>query len=155
LNLKEYLKPEYVICPLKSDQLSGVISELLDAVENKKVKSDHDNLLSELLRREDEFSSCIKPGIALPHTRIKKLKEFIIVIGFSIEGVKHPLENKPVHLFFLEIAPDGEHEKHIRLIAQIARLADALEINEYKKQRMTSSELYSNVSEVYEKIAGA
>jgi mannitol/fructose-specific phosphotransferase system IIA component (Ntr-type) len=154
LNLKEYLKPEYTICPLKSGLLPGVISELLDAVKHKRIISDHDNLIRELLRRENEFSSRIKPGIALPHTRIKKLKEFVLVVGFSIEGIKHPLENEPVHLFFLELAPDGEHEKHIRLIAQIARLADALEISEYKKQRMTSSELYSNLSEVYEKIAG-
>lgn len=155
MNLKEYLKPEYTICPLKGDQLSGVISELLDAAKHKRIISDHDNILSELLRREDEFSSRIKSGIALPHTRIKKLKDFIIIVGLSIEGIKHPLENEPVHLFFLELAPGGEHEKHIRLIAQIAKLADALEISEYKKQRMTSSELYSNLSEVCETIAGA
>jgi Kef-type K+ transport system membrane component KefB/mannitol/fructose-specific phosphotransferase system IIA component (Ntr-type)/nucleotide-binding universal stress UspA family protein len=62
------------------------------------------------------------PGVIVPHTRIKGLREPILILGVSREGVELPDRRPPAHLVFLLISALEHPEEHLRMLAEIARL---------------------------------
>jgi Kef-type K+ transport system membrane component KefB/mannitol/fructose-specific phosphotransferase system IIA component (Ntr-type)/nucleotide-binding universal stress UspA family protein len=62
------------------------------------------------------------PGVIVPHTRIKGLREPILLLGVSREGVDLPDRRPPAHMVFLLISALERPEEHLRMLAEIARL---------------------------------
>jgi len=82
-----------------------------------------DNLVDALNQREKLGSTGLGMGIAIPHQRIKGLKE---ALGAFVR-LKTPVEfdapdNQPVSLFFFMLAPEQANETHLRLLAELAQM---------------------------------
>jgi Kef-type K+ transport system membrane component KefB/mannitol/fructose-specific phosphotransferase system IIA component (Ntr-type) len=75
-----------------------------------------------LVRAEEQFSSEVLPGIALPHVRREDLRRPVLLMGVSRDGIMMPRGTAPVRLLFLLVSPAGEPEEHLRAVAALARL---------------------------------
>lgn len=80
-------------------------------------------LVDALNQREKLGSTGLGMGIAIPHQRIKGLKE---ALGAFVR-LKSPIEfdapdNQPVSLFFFMLAPEQANETHLRLLAELAQM---------------------------------
>ena len=76
-----------------------------------------------LLEREHFGSQGIGDGIAIPHGKLKDIDELVLSFGRSTEGIDfESMDGKPVHLFFLLVAPETCSGIHLRALAKIARL---------------------------------
>jgi PTS system nitrogen regulatory IIA component len=80
-------------------------------------------LVDALNQREKLGSTGLGMGIAIPHQRIKGLKQ---ALGAFIR-LKTPIEfdapdNLPVSLFFFMLAPEQANETHLRLLAELAQM---------------------------------
>jgi PTS system nitrogen regulatory IIA component len=76
-----------------------------------------------LLERERLGSTGIGDGIAIPHGKLKDLDQLVLSFGRSSQGVDfESMDGKPVHLFFLLVAPESCAGIHLRALARIARL---------------------------------
>lgn len=80
-----------------------------------------DSVVNGLSERESLFSTAIGQGVAIPHARIKGVKEPLIVflrlavpIGFAAP------DNEPVDLVFALIVPHHANETHLEVLAEIA-----------------------------------
>lgn len=82
-------------------------------------------LLKTLIKREEMGSTGVGKGIAIPHARTLLVKECTLIIGISKSGVEfNAIDGKPVHLFFLLIAPPQEmSSSYLITLGKIAELA--------------------------------
>src|SRR3990172_8996930 len=107
MKLLDYLKEEWIIPELAGTDKPSVLKELSDVLVDACQASSSDELLQVLLERERLGSTGIGERIAIPHGRLKKLKDFRISFGRSIKGVDfESIDRKPSQIFFLVIAPE-------------------------------------------------
>ena len=67
-----------------------------------------EELAQVLLEREKIESTGIGDGIAIPHGRVRGLKDFVISFARSTKGIDFDsIDHKPAHLFFLVMAPEN------------------------------------------------
>ena len=78
---------------------------------------------SEYAARRINLMAQIGDGIAIPHGKMRDLDHLALSFGRSSQGVDfESMDGKPVHLFFLLVAPENCAGIHLRALAKIARL---------------------------------
>lgn len=99
-----------------------VISELIDVlIEDGKVV-DKDKFKEAVFKREEEFSTGIGMGIAIPHGKSSAVKEASIVFGRSDKGIEYEsMDEEPAYLFFLIAVPEESSDIHLRALSEISR----------------------------------
>jgi nitrogen PTS system EIIA component len=80
------------------------------------------DIVTALSDREQIGSTGIGDGVAIPHGKLANLPEIEICFGRSITGVPFAAaDNKPVHLFFLLLAPTDSSGPYLKALARLAR----------------------------------
>ena len=104
-------KENYFITDLKGTGKESVLEALLAPLKADHLLNQPELLLETLKKRETLGSTGIGKQIAIPHCRTLTVSELLIVIGYSKNGVDwQAIDKKPVHLFFLIIAPPQEKQ---------------------------------------------
>ncbi len=123
MKILDILSETSIISELKGTTKKAVLEELIDAVRIQNPQLDRDRLMAVLLERERLGSTGIGDGIAIPHGKIKDLNQLVLSFGKSTQGVDfESMDGRPVHLFFLLVAPETSSGIHLRALAKIARL---------------------------------
>lgn len=125
MKLAQLLGPDQILLDLKADEHWGSIVELVDHLEiTGKLPPDQKNdILTSLRAREDQVSTGIGTGVAIPHTFSDVLTDVICVFGRSAAGIDfQALDHKLVHLIVLFIVPRKDYPLHLRTLAAIAKM---------------------------------
>ncbi|WP_320045813.1 PTS sugar transporter subunit IIA [uncultured Ilyobacter sp.] len=90
MKLSSYLDPKLIFIDLEVETKEEAIKLLVEksAQEDKKIASMKNNIIKGVLDRENEISTAMGQGIAIPHARIEGLDDFIIIIGLLKNPVK-------------------------------------------------------------------
>ena len=110
---------------LKSHTSEGVLREIVDQLYKSRKIKDKKRVLESLLKREKLGSTGIGDGLAIPHARIAELKDGLIFVGISRQGIDFSsLDKKPVHLVMLFVTPLVESEMHLKILSKLAVFLD-------------------------------
>lgn len=123
MKILDILTKTSIVPELRARTKKQVLEELIDALLQHKPGLDRNRLMAVLLERERLGSTGIGDGIAIPHGKLKDLDQLLLSFGRSSQGVDfESMDGKPVHLFFLLVAPESCAGIHLRALARIARL---------------------------------
>src|SRR5208337_298140 len=123
MKILDILAKDSIVPELKGRTKNQVLEELIEAVQQNKPNIDRDSLMKVLLERERLGSTGIGEGIAIPHGKLRDIDDLVLSFGRSSEGIDfESMDGKPVHLFFLLVAPETCAGIHLRALAKIARL---------------------------------
>jgi PTS system nitrogen regulatory IIA component len=123
MKITDILDEASIIQDLRSTSKKGVLEELSSVLVEGGKLPDRDKAVQVLLEREKLGSTGIGDGIAIPHGKMKEIKELVTSFGRSIEGVDfESIDNKPTYLFFLLVAPENSAGIHLKALARISRL---------------------------------
>lgn len=123
MKILDILAVDSIVSELKGKTKKQVLEELVDAVKQNKPNIDRDQFMKVLLERERLGSTGIGDGIAIPHGKLNGIDDLALSFGRSVEGIDfESMDGKPVHLFFLLVAPEACAGVHLRALAKIARL---------------------------------
>jgi PTS system nitrogen regulatory IIA component len=123
MKITEMLQREFVLEELEARNKRDAIAELAGVFAKGRIKVDPDEILHILLERERLGSTGIGDGIAIPHGKIPGLDEMVVSFGRSREGIAfEAMDGKPVHLFFLLMAPENLAGQHLKVLAKISRM---------------------------------
>lgn len=123
MKILDILERSAIVPELRGNSKVQVLEELIDALLLDKPQLDRNSLMGVLLERERLGSTGIGDGIAIPHGKVKNLDQLALSFGKSARGVDfESMDGKPVHLFFLLVAPESCVGIHLRALAKIARL---------------------------------
>jgi PTS system nitrogen regulatory IIA component len=120
--VNDLVTPDAVIPALKVvgkkqalQELAGKAAELTGQNERA--------VLEVLMQREKLGSTAVGNGIAIPHGKLPKLGKLFGLfarLGRPIDF--EALDNQPVDLVFLLLAPEGAGADHLKALARVARL---------------------------------
>ena len=115
---------ELFIADLKAKNRDGVLKEIVDHAATAGVIHDRDVILSMLKNRESLGSTGLGEGIAFPHGRSLAIPTLMAFFAHSKKGVDYgAIDGKPVHLFFMFIAPPVEKEnRYLPALGQVVEL---------------------------------
>jgi Kef-type K+ transport system membrane component KefB len=106
----------------------AAVDQMLDGIFQGRERR---GIVRSVVHNEDQFSSEVRSGVALPHVRCKGLDRQVLVLGISRTGVALPRATAPVRLLFLLVSPDDRPDEHLRTLAALARfLADPARLSE-------------------------
>jgi mannitol/fructose-specific phosphotransferase system IIA component (Ntr-type) len=125
MDLNDFLGPNPTVVDLKAENRWEAIDELVDKlVASQKIKPEHrDAIVASVKKRESSMSTGIGFGIGLPHASTDLLNDVVTAVGRSRKGVQFDaLDSKPVKLVLLFLIPQGQFQKHLHTLANIAKL---------------------------------
>lgn len=88
-----------------------------------------DEVIKDLLSREESMSTGMQDGIALPHAKTPAVQKLIFAIGLKKDGVDfNSLDGKLSRIFVMTLVSKGTPQPYLQFMAQISRiLADEQE----------------------------
>jgi mannitol/fructose-specific phosphotransferase system IIA component (Ntr-type) len=125
MNLADILTPEQIIPELRAADRWEAINELIEKlVVAGRIKDEHREAITAVVRkRETSMSTGIGFGIGIPHASTDLIPEVVGALGRSKAGVNFDaLDNQPVNLVVLFLVPQGQFQKHLHTLAEIAKL---------------------------------
>src|SRR3954469_1745314 len=125
MTLGDILQKEQIITELKASNRWEAIDELIGRlVECGKIKPENrEQFAAVVKKRETSMSTGIGFGIGIPHASTDLIYEVVGAFGRSGKGVNFDaLDNQPVHLVMLFLVPQGQFQKHLHTLANIAKL---------------------------------
>ncbi len=143
MKLSEIIEPDRIIPELKASDKKGVLEELAELVAARNPSIDKDALVKVLLEREKLGSTGIGDGVAIPHGKLNGVSEPIISFGRSTKGLDFDsMDEQPVYIFFLLIAPENSAGIHLKVLAKIAKLLKNSSFRKRLMEAKTREELY-------------
>jgi mannitol/fructose-specific phosphotransferase system IIA component (Ntr-type) len=126
MNLGDILgSKEQIVSELNAANRWEAIDELIDTlVSCGKIKLEHRQAIAAVVKkRETSMSTGIGFGIGIPHASTDLIYEVVGSLGRSRKGVNFDaLDNQPVNLVMLFLVPQGQFQKHLHTLANIAKL---------------------------------
>jgi mannitol/fructose-specific phosphotransferase system IIA component (Ntr-type) len=102
---------ELYIPELDAGNKQEVLEQFVDLLHRKRRVFDKEIVLDMLLRRENLGSTAMGNGLAIPHGRTLTTRKLVVAFGKCSKGLDFDApDGKPVHLFFLIIAPYRERQ---------------------------------------------
>jgi PTS system nitrogen regulatory IIA component len=143
MQLDQIFKIECINSNLSARNKDEALVELVDTVIHGGLKVDYSSIVEILKQRESLGSTGIGEGIAIPHGKISTLDNIIVAFGRSIEGIAYDaIDGKPVHLFFLILAPENSAGQHLKILAKISRMSKETDFRRKLLQAKSQSDLY-------------
>ncbi len=125
MTLADILQKEQIIPDLAATNRWEAIDELIDhLVKTGKVRTeDREAIAGVVKKRETSMSTGIGFGVGIPHGSTDLIYEVVGAFGRSKKGVNFDaLDNQPVNLVMLFLVPQGQFQKHLHTLANIAKL---------------------------------
>lgn len=139
MKLASLLTDEQIILDMKSEEHWEAIVELVNhlAASGQLPEDCREEVLEALRVREDQVSTGIGSGVAIPHTLNDRIDQVAAVFGRSVGGIDfEALDNAPVHFVVLFIVPRAQYNLHLQTLAAIAKTFANREI----RQRLGDAE---------------
>ena len=125
MDLGDILNKEQILADLQASNRWEAIDELINnLVATGKIRPEHHDAIAAVVKkRESSMSTGIGFGIGIPHASTDLIDEVVGALGRSKKGVAFDaLDNQPVNLVMLFLVPQGQFQKHLHTLANIAKL---------------------------------
>ena len=75
------------------------------------------------MRREQQISTAIGKGVAVPHAHVECIQRQRLAIGISTKGIDfNAVDGQPVNIVALLATPVKHHPQHMELLGALSRL---------------------------------
>ncbi|WP_096225209.1 fructose-specific PTS transporter subunit EIIC [Geobacillus sp. FJAT-46040] len=123
MKITDLLTKETVILELQAKTKSEVIDELAAKLAEAGAVSDVEAFKRAIWAREQQSTTGVGDGIAIPHAKTAAVKRPAVAFGRSVEGIDYEsLDGKPSHLFFMIAAPEGGEQTHLQALARLSSM---------------------------------
>ena len=85
MKISDFVDRQLVVAHLKSHTKDEVLAEVVSRIGAGKRIKNKEEILERILEREKQGSTGIGDGVAIPHARIRDLKEAVFLSGFPNE----------------------------------------------------------------------
>jgi mannitol/fructose-specific phosphotransferase system IIA component (Ntr-type) len=117
MKLREFIVTDAVTPDLQAGDRDGVIRELVTALAAAgALPADAvDEVVTALIKREQNGSTGFGKGVAVPHVKHPKVKKMVGTVGRSAGGVDFAaLDHQPVYSVVLLLSPENQPQQHLQ-----------------------------------------
>lgn len=122
MDLSDLVSPECVIAGLKATSKKQAL-QMLSAKAAEITELPEREIFTTLLERERLGSTGVGHGVAIPHGKLAGLDGVVGIFARAHQPLDFDaLDDQPVDLLFLLLAPEGSGADHLKALARIARV---------------------------------
>ena len=144
MRITDLLSPESIRLNGRADNKKDALDQMVDLMAKSGKIRDVEKYRKGVYAREDESTTGIGEGIAIPHCKSDAVREPGLAAMTMAEGVDFDsLDGEPANLFFLIAAPNTEDNVHLDVLSKLsvllmdedftARLRQAKDVAEFLK----------------------
>lgn len=121
--LTELLNPARVKVPLAAGNKEAALEELVGILAAAGAVTDPAAVLRAVHKREEELTTAIGGGVAIPHGKVEGVGDLVMAAGITREPIDFAaLDGQPVRLVFLLAGPESAAGAHVKALSRISRL---------------------------------
>lgn len=120
--LSEFLGADRILVWDEPVSKSQVMRDLLRTLSQAHPGLDAELMFHRLQERENQGSTFLNEGVALPHARIENLDRPLVALGLSHGGIWDAYTENPIEVVFLLLSPKDENRSHLQLLAVAGRM---------------------------------
>ena len=124
LRLIDFLQEEHILTDFAAESKEAAIERLVDLlIRTHGLRDvDRDELLASVLAREDQGSTCLGGGLAVPHGILPEGEPMVGVMALTQSGLGFETpDGRPVHCMVLLGTASDERDRHLQVLAALAR----------------------------------
>jgi PTS system nitrogen regulatory IIA component len=142
MEISDLLQPEAVISGLKASSKKQALQEL--ARHAAQITGVDDRKIFETLNERERLGSTgVGNGIAIPHGKLADFKRLYGVFARLDKAIDFDaIDEQPVDLIFLLLAPEGAGADHLKALARVSRLLRDASVCEKLRGASTADGLY-------------
>jgi len=143
MNILDVLNPQAVKVPLEARDKQSAIAELVDLLAEAGLVSNPAKLKSVVWEREQQRSTGIGEGLAIPHGKSDCSSRLVMALGRPAEPIDfNSVDKRPVKLVVLLASPPDKTADHIQALGKISRLMSNPEFREATYNVDSAEKLY-------------
>ena len=153
MKISELVCFDAIIPELKSTDRDGVIGELVEALSKAKRlgSASPAEITKAVVKRENEASTGLGRGVAVPHVKHAKIKDSVVAIGRSSAGIDFvSLDKQPVYSVILLLSPTEDADKHLQAMESIFRHLQRDNFRKFLRQSQTKEQMKDLIKEADE-----
>jgi len=154
MKFSDFICFEAIVPQLKAGDRNGVIAELVYALVKKGRLGDNNSkgIIKAIIKRENEASTGIGKGVAVPHVKHKAVKDVIGVVGCSSTGIDFSsLDKQPVYSVILLVSPEADPDRHLQAMEGVFKSLQQEKFRKFLRQCETAEQIKDLLKEVDEK----
>ena len=117
MKLRDFIVTGAIVPELKAADRDGVIRELVTSLAAAGALPEDavTDVVSALIKREQNGSTGFGKGVAVPHVKHPKVKKMAGTIGRSVNGIDFAaLDHQPVYSVVLLLSPENQPQQHLQ-----------------------------------------
>lgn len=120
VQIKNFLSPDRVVF-IKNSSKRDAIVELADILAVAPQVKNKEELVSEILKREDLMSTAVGRGIAIPHVRLSSVTDLVMAVGICKNNIEdyQAVDGVPVNLLIMIAAAHNQHTYYLKTISYL------------------------------------
>ena len=140
-DLLDLMDSECISMDLKGGTKEEIIEELVDLLASKGKLTNREQVLSDVLQRENAMSTGMEYGIALPHGKTDGVTGTTVAIGYKKSGIDFDsTDGLPSKLFIMIISPKKSNGQHVQFLAAVGAILGDDEFRESLMNAATPQE---------------
>ncbi len=116
MKLKDFIVADAIVADLAAGDRDGALRELVTSLATAgALPADAvDEVVSALIKREQNGSTGFGKGVAVPHVKHPKVAKMAGTVGRSQKGIDFAaLDNQPVYTVVLLLSPENQPQQHL------------------------------------------
>jgi len=147
MQIADLLSPEGVLSALKAKDKKQLLATLADKA-SQLARVNHTRVLETLVERERLGTTGVGQGIAIPHGRLTEVTKITGVFARLETPIEYDaVDNQPVDLIFMLLAPEGAGADHLKALARVSRLLRNQAVCERLRKAASAEALYAILTE--------
>jgi PTS system nitrogen regulatory IIA component len=147
MQIADLLSPEGVLPSLKVKDKKTLLQQLADKA-SALSRVDNRKIMETLVERERLGTTGVGQGIAIPHGRLADIEKIVGVFAKLESPLEYEaVDNQPVDLVFMLLAPQGAGADHLKALARVSRLLRNQAACEKLRKASSAEELYAILTE--------
>jgi len=122
MRFSDFVCFEATVSELQAGDRDGAIAELVSSLDEagKLGENKCQEITAEMIKRENEASTGMGKGVAMPHVKHDVVTDVVAVIGHSSAGVGFfALDKQPVYSVILMVSPVDNPDKHLQAMGSV------------------------------------
>ena len=143
MHILDILKQDSIKVPLDATDRKSAIEELVQLLHTTGHVSDAKALMTCVWEREQQRSTGIGEGLAIPHGKTPTLENLVMAVGRPKTPIDYDaIDKKPVQLIVLLASPPDRTSDHIQALGRVSRLMSNPDFRASAYEAATAEALY-------------
>lgn len=137
------------IFPAKeAESKEQVLEDMIESLGNRVEAEQLENIRKAVFEREAIMSTGVGKGLAIPHGKVKNLDKNLAAFAILKEPIDYKaIDDVPVKMIFLMVAPEAQNSVHIKLLSRISRMLNNKEFRDRLEQASDKDQIIETFRE--------